>query len=230
MFSDDITIIAIENNKWSQPIQTAQRNHCLSILMSDQTNEWQPSSDPPSESRYPFSSPVRKFSHTPERHSNNTNKRDCLTSDSKGKSSIVDDILDRRRNRYTDDNIITSSPTSSTSKSRADKKHEKMNLLRDNQRQEKLVSIRGGLDKMEQFVMEGERLREIESLKQEAEIHAIPTSYIDEFEQESASEDEEENVSDDSDELEDDELIRMLELQEGYEKELEKLMSDLSVA
>lgn len=69
--------------------------------------------------------------------------------------------------------------------------------------------------------MEGERLRELETLKRQAEQNCIPPTHIDELEQEQL---------DELERLEDDELLDLLELHEGYEKELENLLSDLSVS
>ena len=76
-----------------------------------------------------------------------------------------------------------------------------------------MTELRGGLDKMEEMVMQGEHFREIQRLKQEAQKNSIPSDIAEYMEWQN------------NEDLEDDELLAFIEKQETYKKELEQLLN-----
>lgn len=129
-----------------------------------------------------------------------------------GHVSITDSILAKRK-QTCQENHPAHSPT--TSKSRIDRLAQRQ---RTDKRQRRATQARGGLEKMEQFVMAGEHLEELQRLSLQAQENTLTPDLAQIFEQE-AWED-----------LEDDDLIEYVEQQEQLDQELHRIMSELSIS
>ncbi|CAI4038577.1 SMKI05G1885 [Saccharomyces mikatae IFO 1815] len=135
------------------------------------------------------------------------------TSQIEGSPSVVSDIILNRRDRSQDFfGPHSSSPIASSERHRADQRS-RLECMRSTKRREKMTELRGGLDKMEEMVMQGEHFREIQRLKQEAQKNSIPSDIAEYMEWQN------------NEDLEDDELLAFIEKQETYKKELEQLLN-----
>lgn len=180
--------------------------------------------------------------------------------DDQSGENIVNSILQERSARsqkyFTSPYNIASSPLSSKEGSLFNIKNRQktqQKTQRMEEREKRLLENRGGLNKMEEFVMKGERRRELDDMAKLALEHAIPEAIVDIFEEECQSEDnmdlfhenrhrvmfqnrrnnqllrEEKGDNDDDDDDDDADLIRYFENKEKYESELEQLLSELSM-
>ncbi|CAL9730932.1 regulator of Ty1 transposition protein 105 [Monosporozyma unispora] len=143
-------------------------------------------------------------------------------------------IFDRssRSSKYADNpHNIGSSPLTPKERSelRFKEQQNKSRSRRVDMKEKKSLQYRGGLEKMENFIMKGERTRELNDLARLAQDNAIPDDMIDNFEdyQEQV---EDRHEKEDEGEGEDEDLIQYFEDKEKYEKELEQLLSELSVS
>ncbi|QLL31709.1 hypothetical protein HG536_0B05740 [Torulaspora globosa] len=147
---------------------------------------------------------------SPERQSGATQ---LIEADS-GHESVTDSILAKRK-QICQENRPGHSPT--TSKSRIDTHNRIAQRQRTHKRHQRATQVRGGLEKMEQFVMTGEHLQELQRLSLQAQENTMTPDLAQLFEQE-AQED-----------LEDDELIEYVEHQEQLDQELQRILSELSI-
>lgn len=144
---------------------------------------------------------------------------------------VVSSIISERSSRsgkYADNpHYIGSSPLTPKDRGelRVKEQQNKSRNQRLTEKERKSLKNRGGLDKMEDFIMKGERVREIDQMSRLAQENAIPEDVVDEFEDHL----EKHQSRDDPSEDDDDDLIRYFEDKEKYEKELEQLLSELSV-
>lgn len=171
-------------------------------------------------------------------------------------NSILQDRSARSQKYASNPYNMGSSPLSSKdgSLSKIKNKQKTQKTQRMEERERKLLENRGGLNKMEEFVMKGERKRELDDLARLALEYAIPEDIVDTFEEECRSEDnvepfhknryrlmfqdqgnqpplkKEKSCDNDDDGSDDDnDLIRYFENKERYEGELEQLLSELSM-
>lgn len=187
-----------------------------------------------------WSSPLK----TPIKSVKSPNKSDGQSGD-----DIVNSILQERSARsqkYPNNPYnIGSSPLSSKDRSLS-KTSKKQKAQRIEERERRLLENRGGLDKMEEFVMRGERKRELDDMAKLASEYAIPEDVVDSFEEEYQCErsvdffNEKENglifqnqsnqyPGKEEESSDDDDLIKYFENKEKYERELEQLLSELSM-
>lgn len=168
-------------------------------------------------------------------------------------NSILQDRSARSQKYASNPYNMGSSPLSSKDGSLSKIKN-KQKTQRMEERERRLLENRGGLNKMKEFVMKGERKRELDDLARLALEYAIPEDIVDTFEEECQSEDsvepchknryrltfqdqgnqpplkKEKNGDNDNDGSDDDDdLIRYFENKERYESELEQLLSELSM-
>lgn len=191
-------------------------------------------SDP---SRFETSLDERSSPRTPLKSKRNTNTYEL--DQSGGGSDVVSSIIsDRvcRSSKYTDNpHHVGSSPLTPRDKSelRVKEQQNKSRNQRMGEREKRSINNRGGLARMEEFVMKGERKMELEQMTKLAEDNAIPEDMIDNFEENYTAVDDIEESSDedgnDDNDDDDDDLIRYFEDKEKYEKELEQLLSELSM-
>ncbi|QLQ79223.1 hypothetical protein HG537_0B05700 [Torulaspora globosa] len=161
------------------------------------------SNESPRQARTPIQSPERQ---------NSTAQLKEADSDHE---SITNSILAKRK-RISQEQRPTHSPT--TSKSRIDTYNRLAQRQRTEKRQERATQLRGGLEKMEQFIMNSEHLEELQRLSLQAQENTISPDLAQKFEQE-AQED-----------LEDDELIQYFEHQEQLDQEIDRILSELSIS
>lgn len=128
--------------------------------------------------------------------------------------SIVSNVISNRRDRAQEVFGPHSSSPIATSEQQRMNQRSQLVSMRSSKRQERMTERRGGLEKMEQMIMQGERLREIERLKQEAQRNAVPSEMAEFMEWEN------------NEDLEDDDLLAFIEKQESYKKELEQFLSN----
>lgn len=160
-----------------------------------------------------------------------------LDANSKAESSIADDLIEYRKQKYQQSkNPMSSSPLKETAREKRKVR------LRELAREKKINTYR---QDMEQFVMKQEYSRHLKEMEQEAEFHSIAPDQIDRLIELSSF-----NSGDLKDILdmdsigipkndisnEDDELIHMLEIQEEYEtlmkqeqQELEEILSSFTI-
>lgn len=128
--------------------------------------------------------------------------------------SVVSDVISNRRDRSQDFfGPHSSSPIAPSERQRADQRS-RLESMRSTKRQNKMTKIRGGLEKMEEMIMQGEYLREMRRLKQEAQKNAVPSDMAEYMEWQN------------NEDLEDDELLDFVEKQETYKQELEQLLNN----
>lgn len=130
------------------------------------------------------------------------------------RQSITDTILSKRQQIHKE---MQPGYSPSPTQSRLDTHNRIAHRQRAEKRHKRVDQARGGLEKMEQFVMNGEHLQELQRLSLQAQENALTVDCALLLEQE-AQED-----------LEDDELIEYIEQQEQTEVELDKLLSELSL-
>ncbi|CAI4060513.1 hypothetical protein SKDZ_05G1840 [Saccharomyces kudriavzevii ZP591] len=128
--------------------------------------------------------------------------------------SVVSDVISNRQDRSQDFFGPHSSSPIATSERQKTNQRSRLKSMRSSKRQEKMTEKRGGLEKMEQMVMQGEHLREIERLRQEAQKNAVPSDMAEFMEWEN------------NEDLEDDELLSFIERQETYKRELEQFLNN----
>ncbi|CAI1957931.1 hypothetical protein SEUBUCD646_0E01920 [Saccharomyces eubayanus] len=128
--------------------------------------------------------------------------------------SIVSSVISNRRDRAQEVFGPHSSSPIATSEQQRINQRSQLVSMRSSKRQQRMTEKRGGLEKMEQMIMQGERLREIERLKQEAQRNAVPSDMAEFMEWEN------------NEDLEDDDLLAFIEKQESYKKELEQLLNN----
>ncbi|CAL9735710.1 regulator of Ty1 transposition protein 105 [Monosporozyma servazzii] len=150
---------------------------------------------------------------------------------SSGSGDVVSSIISERSSRsgkYADNpHNIGSSPL--TPKDRCELRIKEQQKRSKNQRfdqkERKSLKNRGGLERMEDFIMKGEREREIDEMSRLAQENEIPDDLVDKFENNIKTGENWDYSSE-----EDDDLIQYFEDKEKYEKELEQLLSELSVS
>lgn len=179
----------------------------------EEEDKWKMSSDPPE--FYELHPPNTPAKQTFSFLSYKSGEKDSeIGSHNK---SIVNDILTSRSNKsYDMMNPLSSSPIRAHENTRREQQN-KLKAERNSKRSEKIVKSRGGLDAMEQFIMENERSRKMKRLEMEANQYVIPSEYADNLEQEQ------------EESLEDEDLMKFIESKEIYELELERLLSEFSV-
>lgn len=92
-----------------------------------------------------------------------------------------------------------------------------MKRLRDDKRSHKVAHNRGGLDKMELFVMNSELSQELQRLSLQAQENALPPDLAESFEREQ------------QEDLEDDALIHYMDQRDQLDQELESMLAELSL-
>ncbi|CAD6624337.1 BAG_1a_G0015400.mRNA.1.CDS.1 [Saccharomyces cerevisiae] len=128
--------------------------------------------------------------------------------------SVVSDIISSRRDRSQDFfGPHSSSPIAPSERQRADQRS-RLESMRLTRRRDKMTKVRGGLEKMEEMIMQGEHLREMQRLKQEAQKNALPSDMAEYMEWQN------------NEDLEDDELLAFIEKQETYKNELEHFLNN----
>lgn len=182
-----------------------------------------------------------------------TEKNNDIDHDSPGGSmGVVDDVIinrSLRSSKYANNPYyIGSSPLSSRDRSKMKTDHLQMKNkdMRNGEKHQKLMKNRGGSEKMEQFVMNSERDRELKQMNELANDNAIPDNMIDCLEEEYLNDKEDRTVIDENtqgghnktqihdsydlgDSDDDDELIKYFQDKEKYEAELEQLLGELSI-
>lgn len=129
--------------------------------------------------------------------------------------SITDTILARRK-QMSKESLPRYSPT--PTKSRTDGQNRLAQRQRTEKRHQRATEKRGGLENMEQFVMNGEQLEELQRLSLQAQENTMTPDFAQLLEQE-AQED-----------LEDDELIDLIDRREQLDQELDSILSELSIS
>ncbi|QHS72894.1 Rtt105p [Saccharomyces paradoxus] len=128
--------------------------------------------------------------------------------------SVVSDVISNRRDRSQDFfGPHSSSPIAPSERQRADQRS-RLESMRSTKRRDKMTKIRGGLEKMEEMIMQGEHLREMRRLRHEAQKNTVPSDMAEYMEWQN------------NEDLEDDELLDFVEKQETYKKELEQLLNN----
>lgn len=131
--------------------------------------------------------------------------------------SLTDGIFSSRRAQYRENfPAYSSSPTRSHKKQQEERKQHIENI-RSIKLDDRVMDRRGGLDNMEKFVMIGEHLQEVNQLKLQAQQHVIPPELAETLEKEQ------------QEDLEDDELMEFIDRKEKWDKELEQVLSELSI-
>ena len=132
--------------------------------------------------------------------------------------SVVEELLSNRKELYQETfSPVSSSPIEYQRQQLSNQKRQKEQKRRNMAKQEKVLAHRGGLEKMEQFIMSGERSRELQVLGKQAEDNSIPPEIAEEIEKEQ------------QEDLSDDDLIELLTNQSHWEQELELMLSDLTI-
>ncbi|CCK69456.1 Rtt105p KNAG_0C03510 [Huiozyma naganishii CBS 8797] len=131
-----------------------------------------------------------------------------------GHGSVVDGII---HDRSQQNGMNSRSSPLKPGTQRKERRDELSRQRRLTKREEKMMEKRGGLDKMEDFIMRSEREKELEELEREAVGCALSDQMIEALEEEQRMM------------LEDEELIKFVTNKEVYEMELENLLSELSM-
>lgn len=132
----------------------------------------------------------------------------------KSQESITETIIRTRRDKHkTSFPSYTASPT----KSRLEDQYRHMKGLRDNKRNGKASQQRGGLHKMESFVMNSELTQELQRLSLQAEEYTISPDLAEEIEQQQ------------QEDLEDDALIDYINHRDQLDQELDSMIAELSL-
>lgn len=131
--------------------------------------------------------------------------------------SLADGIFSSRKTQFRENfPAYSSSPTRSHKKLHEEQKQH-VEHIRSTKRDDRVMDRRGGLDRMEKFVMKGEHLQEVNQLALQAQQHVIPPELVETMEKEQ------------QEDLEDDELIEFIDRKEKWDKELEQVLSELSI-
>ncbi|QEU61348.1 Rtt105 [Kluyveromyces lactis] len=173
------------------------------------------------------SSPVHGRYHEEDSDSDLDNVQ---SNDGRADPNITDEILEERKLKYQ----RYKQPLSSSSPIRDSMRERRKGRLRELAREKKINSYRND---MEQFVMEQEYLRHLQDMQQEAQKHEIPPDEIDRLVEDEGevvnSADEpallnKPSTKNEPKQLdEDEELIRLIELQEEYESLMEQEQQEL---
>ncbi|KAG0669110.1 hypothetical protein C6P45_004051 [Maudiozyma exigua] len=134
--------------------------------------------------------------------------------------SIVDNIIVDRQERSANSSKLGIQSSPLTDKLNRISQRQRLDDMRQSKKENKKSMRRGGLEKMEWFVMNGEKIIEDKNLKVDADKHMIPVDILAELEKEQEEE---------MELLEDDDLIEFIEQKEHWEKELEDMMADFSI-
>ncbi|SMN18247.1 similar to Saccharomyces cerevisiae YER104W RTT105 Protein with a role in regulation of Ty1 transposition [Maudiozyma saulgeensis] len=139
--------------------------------------------------------------------------------DGSGTRSVVSDLVNDRRERSGQSNKLNIQSSPLAERNRKDEQSRKLNEMRTTRNDKKRIERRGGLDKMEEMVMDGEKAIEDKRLHHNATEHSIPAELAADIEKEQQEEME----------LYDDDLIEFIEQKEQWERELEEMMSEFSI-
>ena len=134
--------------------------------------------------------------------------------------SVVDNIIVDRQERSANSSKLGIQSSPLTEKLNRIDQRQKLQDMRQSKKEIKREMRRGGLEKMEWFVMNGEKIIEEKNLKLDADKHMIPVDILAELEKEQEEE---------MELLEDDDLIEFVEQKEHWEKELEDMIADFSI-
>lgn len=134
--------------------------------------------------------------------------------------SVVGNIIVDRQERSANSSKLGIQSSPLTEKLNRIDQRQKLQDMRQSKKEIKREMRRGGLEKMEWFVMNGEKMFEEKNLKLDADKHMIPVDILAELEKEQEEE---------MELLEDDDLIKFVEQKEHWEKELEDMMADFSI-
>lgn len=136
-----------------------------------------------------------------------------------GTRSVVSDIVNDRKERsaHSSKLSIQSSPLAEIN--RRNEQFKKLNDIRSARNDDKSMQRRGGLDKMEELVMDGEKSIEDKILHNNATEHSISAELVADLEREQQEEME----------LYDDDLLAFIEEKEHWERELEEMMAEFSL-
>lgn len=130
---------------------------------------------------------------------------------------IVEDIFDYRKDQYAISFPSYSSSPIKLQRRYREEQNRKVDQRRTAHRDNNAKKRRGGNEEMERFVMNSEREKELQSLKLQAEEHAIPMDEVERLEKE------------EQEEKDDDELLDYVAEREHIGKELDQMLADLLI-
>ena len=180
--------------------------------MTSRKSSFDRTSEPLSRFEYP-SSPISGSSIQDQMNNSFTQKEDSP------RSVVGSIIVDRQERSANSSKLGLHSSPLAEKLNRIDQR-QKLENIRQCKKENKRSIRRGGLEKMEWFVMNGEKIIEENNLKLDADKHMIPVDILAELEKEQEEE---------MELLEDDDLIEFIEQKEHWEKELEEMMADFSI-
>ncbi|CCH62702.1 hypothetical protein TBLA_0I00390 [Henningerozyma blattae CBS 6284] len=131
------------------------------------------------------------------------------------RESISEAIISERQKIHRDRSPVHRSPISDHERKQRQRQAEED---RKSKRLSQSLKIRGGLDKMEEFVIRGERLKELQELAKQAEEHTLPSEFAEKYEEANGED------------IDDDDLLECLEARENKAAELEILLAELFIS
>lgn len=157
------------------------------------------------------------FYETPRKNNNNShwNLPSSVSRFSEGRGNVVTDILNNRRAT----SIQGMSPTRHRIENRKQSDQQKLKEIRKAQMLQKVMEKRGGLEKMQNFIMYNENNEYLSRLLKEAEQNQIPLDQLEQIEAEQKEAD-----------LDDEDILEYFDQVDQYENELNQLLENQTSA
>lgn len=161
----------------------------------------------------PPSSPIFR---TPSKKNRPSNKE---SPSERRNQSVVDNVVSDRKDRSMNAGKYTTLSSPLANLHHKESQTRKMLDIRSSKAEEKAMRRRGGLEQMENLVMNSEKATESANMRRDADENTIPAELAENLEKEQQEEME----------LYDEDLIQFIERRDVWERELEEMMAEFSV-